>query len=53
MKGAFDFENVVFVEPVDLDDGPRRIGPIASQLLLYLVADRAIAVHVGCVYDDA
>src|SRR5438105_3886851 len=41
VEGAFDLENVVLIEAVDLDDGARRIGAVTPQLLLHLVHQRA------------
>src|SRR5262245_38057516 len=47
VEGPFHLENVVLVEAVDFDDGPRRIGPLAPKLLLDLVDQRPKAKHVS------
>ena len=52
IESAFDLDDVVLVEPVDLDDGARRIGPVTPQLLLDLVDQRAMAVHVRHIDDE-
>src|SRR5262249_35142014 len=53
VKSAFDLENIVLIEAMDLNDGARRIGSLAPKLLLHLVHQRAKAKHVGHVHDDA
>src|SRR5262249_36149861 len=53
VKGAFDLEYIVLTEPVDLDDGARRVGSLAPELLLDLVHQRPKSNHVGHVDDDA
>ena len=52
IEGAFDLDDVVLVEPVDLDDGAGRIGPVAPELLLHFVDQGAMAVHVRHIDDE-
>src|SRR5438105_6847042 len=53
VERAFDLENVVLIEAVDLDDGALRIGAVAPQLFLHLVDQRAKPKHVRHIDDDA
>ena len=53
VKSPFDFEDIVIVKPVDLDDGSRRIGTIAPKFLLYLIGQWTIPVHVRRVDHDS
>src|SRR5215468_6457086 len=52
VKSAFDFEDVVVVEPTDFDNGAWWVRSIAPKLLLHLIGDRPIPVHVRSVDDD-
>src|SRR5262249_58967379 len=49
---SLDFENVVLVEPMNLHDGARWIGPGTPQFLLDLVGNRTEPKHVGDVDDN-
>src|SRR6185312_1935207 len=40
IKGAFDLENVVLVQPGDLNDGARRVRSARPELFLHLVHQR-------------
>src|SRR5215467_3604950 len=53
VESAFDLEYIVLIEAVDLDDGARRIRPLAPKLLLHLVHQRSKSKHVGDVDHDA
>ena len=52
VESPFDFEDIVIVKPVDLDDGSGRIGTIAPKFLLYLIGQWTIPVHVRGIDDD-
>src|SRR5207302_6336855 len=52
VKGPFDLHDVVLIETVNLDNGPRRIGRLAPQFLLHLVYDRPESEHVSHIDDD-
>src|SRR6185312_12828228 len=47
VKGALDLDDIVLVQPGDLDDGARRIRPRPPKLLLDQVHQWPIAGHVG------
>src|SRR5260370_1144749 len=49
-ESALNFDDVVLIETVHFDDGARRIGPLAPQLGLNFIHERAEAEHVGDVH---
>src|SRR5882724_5202357 len=53
VEGDFNLADIVPIQPMNFDDGARRIGTSAPQLLLDLVHDRTEAIHVRDIDDEA
>src|SRR5690606_10816129 len=53
VERALHLEDIVLIEPLDLEYRAWWIGLAAPQLLLNLMNNRSVAVHIGYVHDEA